>query len=81
MIAGFLFSDGSGNTTSWLVLPIFRLEWEAIAMYNWGSAVLAWLYHSLCDGVLWSVKKFQISRLLGSHDMALNDICKRDQDL
>jgi hypothetical protein len=31
MVVGFLFSDGSENTTSWLVLPILRLEWDAIA--------------------------------------------------
>jgi hypothetical protein len=51
MVARFFFSDGSGNTTSWLVLPILCLEWEAIATYSWESAALAWLYHSLCDGV------------------------------
>jgi hypothetical protein len=52
MVEGFLFTDGSWNTTSWLVLLILRLEWEAIAMYSWGSAVLAWLYRSLYDGIL-----------------------------
>jgi hypothetical protein len=51
MVAGFLFSNGSRNTTSWLVLLILYLEWEAIATYNLGSAALAWLYCSLCDGV------------------------------
>jgi hypothetical protein len=51
MVAEFLFSDGNRNTTSWLVLLILCLEWEAIATYSWGSAALAWLYRSLCDGV------------------------------
>jgi hypothetical protein len=51
MVVEFLFSDSSGNTTSWLVLLILCLEWEAIATYSWGFAALAWLYHSLCDGV------------------------------
>jgi len=50
MVAGFLFSDGSGNTISWMVLPILRLEWDVIATFSWGSAVLAWLYRALCDG-------------------------------
>jgi hypothetical protein len=50
MVVGFLFSDGNGNTISWLVLPLLRLEWDIIGMYNWGSAALAWLYRALCDG-------------------------------
>jgi hypothetical protein len=50
MIVGFLFSDGSGNTISWLVLPLLRLEWDVIDTYSWGLAALAWLYHALCDG-------------------------------
>jgi len=49
MVAGFLFPDGSGNTISWLLLPILRLEWDMIATYSWGSATLAWLYRALCD--------------------------------
>jgi hypothetical protein len=51
MVAGFHFSAGSGNTISWLVLSILYLEWDVIATYNWGSAALAWVYHSLCDRV------------------------------
>jgi hypothetical protein len=52
MVAGFLFSDGSENTISWLVLPLLRLEWDIIGTYSWGSAALAWLYCALCDGFL-----------------------------
>jgi hypothetical protein len=52
MVAGFLFTDGSGNTISWLVLPRLRLEWDVIGTHSWGSAALAWLYHALCDGCL-----------------------------
>jgi hypothetical protein len=36
MVASFLFSNGSGSTISQLVLPVLRLEWDIIAMYNWG---------------------------------------------
>jgi hypothetical protein len=50
MVVGFLFSDGSRNTISWLVLPILHLEWDVIAIYSWGSAALSWLYRALCDG-------------------------------
>jgi hypothetical protein len=52
MVAGFLFSNGSGNTISWLVLPLFCLEWDVIVTYSWGLAALAWLYRALCDGCL-----------------------------
>jgi hypothetical protein len=50
MVASFLFSDGSGNTISWLVLLLLHLEWDVIGTYSWGSAALAWLYYALCDG-------------------------------
>jgi hypothetical protein len=50
MVVGFLFSDKSRNTISWLVLLILCLGWDVIAMYNWGSTALAWLYRALCDG-------------------------------
>jgi hypothetical protein len=50
MVAGFLFTDRSGNTISWLVLPFLRLEWDVIGTYSWGSVALAWLYRALCDG-------------------------------
>jgi hypothetical protein len=52
MVASFLFTDRSGNTISWLVLPLLRLEWDVIGTYSWGSAALAWLYRALCDDYL-----------------------------
>jgi hypothetical protein len=36
MVPRFLFSDGSGNTISWMVLPILHLEWDMISMYSGG---------------------------------------------
>jgi hypothetical protein len=48
-----LFPDGSGNTISWMILPIIGQQWENIAQYNWGSAKLAWLYRQLCDACQW----------------------------
>jgi hypothetical protein len=50
MVVGFLFLDGSGNTISWLVLPLLRLKWNVIGTYSWRSVALAWLYCALCDG-------------------------------
>jgi hypothetical protein len=41
MVVGFLFSDGSRNTISWLVLPLLHLEWDVIGTYSWGP--LHWL--------------------------------------
>ena len=49
LLGGFLFPDGSGNTISWMVLPILGQQWENIAQYSWGSAALGWLYRQLCD--------------------------------
>jgi hypothetical protein len=40
MVLRFLFSDGSGNTISWLVLSILCLEWDVIATFSWGKAPL-----------------------------------------
>ena len=44
LFAGFLFPDGSGNTISWMVLPILSQVWENLGQYSWGSVALAWLY-------------------------------------
>jgi hypothetical protein len=52
MVAGFLFPDGSGNTISWLMVPILSMPWDLIRTYSWGSATLAWLYRALCDACL-----------------------------
>jgi hypothetical protein len=52
MVGGFLFLNGSGNTTSWLVgapNPSFGVGRHSHVQL--GGAALAWLYHSLCDGV------------------------------
>ncbi|CAN6310225.1 unnamed protein product [Urochloa humidicola] len=48
-IACFLFPDSSGNTISWMWLPILGQDWEIIASYSWGNAALAWLYRQMCD--------------------------------
>jgi hypothetical protein len=50
MVASFLVPDASGNTISWMCLPHLHEEWENITLYSWGSAMLVWLYHQLCEG-------------------------------
>jgi hypothetical protein len=46
MVTGLLFSDGSRNTISWLVLLLLRLEWDAIGTYSWGPP--HWLGCTMC---------------------------------
>jgi hypothetical protein len=48
-VATFLLLDATGNTVSWMVLPLLGQDWDNIRGYSWGSAVLAWLYRQLCD--------------------------------
>ncbi|CAL5079069.1 unnamed protein product [Urochloa decumbens] len=50
LVGGFLFPDSSGNTISWMWLPIIGQEWDNIANYSWGTAALGWLYRQMCDG-------------------------------
>jgi hypothetical protein len=49
MVGGFLFWDSSGNTISWMWIPMIGQEWDAIASYSWASATLVWLYRQMCD--------------------------------
>jgi hypothetical protein len=37
MVVDFLILDGSGNTISWLVLPLLCLEWDIVGTHNWGQ--------------------------------------------
>jgi hypothetical protein len=62
MVADFLFSDGSGNTISWLVPLLLRMEWDVIGTYSWGSAALAWLYCALCNGCSRMWEHFLVAR-------------------
>jgi hypothetical protein len=48
-LGAFLFPDSSGDIISWIFLRILMQPLENIATYSWGSAVLAWTYHQLCN--------------------------------
>uniref|UniRef100_K3YMG6 SWIM-type domain-containing protein n=1 Tax=Setaria italica TaxID=4555 RepID=K3YMG6_SETIT len=48
-VSTFLLPDAAGNTVPWMVLPILGQDWDNIALYSWGSTVLAWLYRQLCE--------------------------------
>jgi hypothetical protein len=49
MVGGFLFPDSSGNTISWMWIPMIGQECDGIASYSWASATLSWLYRQMCD--------------------------------
>jgi hypothetical protein len=43
-----LFPDGTGDTTSWMWIH-YLTDWDQTGHYSWGSAVLDYLYHQLCE--------------------------------
>jgi hypothetical protein len=48
MFATVLFPDGTGDAASCMYIPALA-HWHETSSYSWGSAVLAYLYHQLCD--------------------------------
>jgi hypothetical protein len=48
MFATVLFPDGTGDAASWMYIPVL-VDWDEAGSYSWGSAVLAYLYHQLCE--------------------------------
>jgi hypothetical protein len=48
MFATVLFSDSTGDVTFWMYIPALA-HWHEVGSYSWGSLVLAYLYHQLCD--------------------------------
>jgi hypothetical protein len=48
MFANVLFSNDMGDAVSWMYIPILA-DWDEAGSYSWGSAVLAYLYHQLCE--------------------------------
>jgi hypothetical protein len=48
MFATVLFPDNTGDAASWMYI-LALAHWHEAGSYNWGSAVVAYLYHQLCD--------------------------------
>jgi hypothetical protein len=48
MFATVLFLDNTGDTASWMYIPALA-DWNEVGFYSWGSVLLAYLYHQLCD--------------------------------
>ncbi|XP_062208774.1 protein MAIN-LIKE 2-like [Phragmites australis] len=44
LVGGYLFPDRTGNTVSWMYLPLLGKEWENVGLYSWGSATLAFYF-------------------------------------
>lgn len=44
LFGGFFCPYGSGNTVSWMILPILDQRWEIIGTYSFGSVTLGWMY-------------------------------------
>jgi hypothetical protein len=47
MFATVLFLDSTWDTASWMYI-LALLDWNRVGAYNWGSSMLAYLYHQLC---------------------------------
>ncbi|KAF7826509.1 serine/threonine-protein phosphatase 7 long form-like protein [Senna tora] len=56
LIGGFLMPDTSGNKVSLICLPLLR-NLEEAGRYSWGSAVLAYLFHEMCEATRWDCEK------------------------
>jgi hypothetical protein len=48
MFANVLFPDSMGDATSWMYI-LALAHWHEAGSYSCGLAVLAYLYHQLCD--------------------------------
>jgi hypothetical protein len=48
MFATVLFPDGMGDVASWMYISALA-NWDKAGSYSWGSAMLAYLYHQLCE--------------------------------
>ncbi|CAM0955801.1 unnamed protein product [Alopecurus aequalis] len=48
VLGSTLFPDGTGDSASWMWLPLFS-DWDQAGQYSWGSAALAFLYRQLCE--------------------------------
>src|SRR5438128_1134199 len=61
MFGTILFSDGIGDCASWMYLSCLS-SWAEAEQYSRGSAVLAFLYHQMCEACQRSAVKSGIAR-------------------
>ncbi|RYQ82119.1 hypothetical protein Ahy_B10g100711 [Arachis hypogaea] len=55
LLGGVLLPDKANNTVHVRYLPLLA-DFDAIGTYSWGSAVLCWLYRSMCLATEYSVE-------------------------
>ncbi|RYR39047.1 hypothetical protein Ahy_A09g044447 [Arachis hypogaea] len=55
LLGGVLLPDKANNTVHVRYLPLLA-DFDAISTYSWGSAVLCWLYRSMCLATDYSVE-------------------------
>ncbi|QHO36373.1 uncharacterized protein DS421_9g283280 [Arachis hypogaea] len=55
LLGGVLLPDKANNTVHVRYLPLLA-DFDAIGTYSWGSAVLCWLYRSMCLATDYSVE-------------------------
>jgi hypothetical protein len=48
MFTTVLFPDGTGDMASWMYIQCLA-DWDEAGTFSWGSVVLAYLYHQLCE--------------------------------
>ncbi|KAF7844290.1 serine/threonine-protein phosphatase 7 long form-like protein [Senna tora] len=51
-LGGFFMPDTSENMVSHICLPLLR-NLEEAGRYSWGSTVLAYLFHEICEATMW----------------------------
>ncbi|CAH9130273.1 unnamed protein product, partial [Cuscuta epithymum] len=57
LLGGFLFPDTSGTRIRLYFLEVLQGDLALARRWSWGSAVLGYLYHNLCNGAKWETKQ------------------------
>ncbi|CAH9147089.1 unnamed protein product [Cuscuta epithymum] len=57
LLGGFLFPDTSGTKIRLNFLEVLQGDLALARRWSWGSAVLGYLYHNLCNDAKWETKQ------------------------
>ncbi|CAH9054230.1 unnamed protein product [Cuscuta europaea] len=57
LLGGLLFPDTSGTRIRLYFLEVLQGDLALARRWSWGSAVLGYLYHNLCNGAKWETKQ------------------------
>ncbi|KAF7831781.1 serine/threonine-protein phosphatase 7 long form-like protein [Senna tora] len=80
LLACFLMPDTSGNLQSLMYLPLLE-NLDDVKKFSWGSAVLVYLYRSLCNAT--DYKEANIGRTMDdmSYDDLIPNYCREGKDI